>query len=224
VTSVGGGAAGCAVVVMAKAPRPGRAKTRLHPLLGPAGCDALQAALIEHTAALAAGVAPTFLAVDPPGAEEEVRPLVPPGVELFGQVPGNLGARMTSAVEHVAAHTGTPVLVLGTDVPTLGADVLRRAAGLLADGADAVVGPALDGGYYLLGLPTPDPAAFALDPALWGGSQVLAATLTALVRAGRRPVLLDPLPDLDTPADARALLTAPGLPEQIARLLRRDAA
>jgi glycosyltransferase A (GT-A) superfamily protein (DUF2064 family) len=172
--------------------------------------------------ALAASVAPTFVAVDPPEAAAEVGPLLPAGVPVFGQVGPDLGARMAAAVAHVAARTGGPVLVLGTDVPTLTAGALRRAAGLLTDGADAVVGPALDGGYYLIGLPDPDPAAFAIDPALWGGDQVLAATLSALDGAGRAPVLLDPLPDLDTPADARALLAAAGLPEQIARLLRGE--
>lgn len=209
-----------AVVVMAKAPRPGLAKTRLAPLLGPDGAAALQAALLTHTAALAAAVLPTFVAVDPPGTAAEVTPLLPAGVPVFGQTGGDLGARMAAAVAHVAARAGGPVLVVGTDVPTLPAATLRTAADLLANGVDAVLGPALDGGYYLIGLPAPDPAAFAIDPSLWGGDQVLGATLTALAGAGRTPVLLEPLPDLDSPADARALLAAPGLPAPIARLLR----
>ena len=209
-----------AVVVMAKAPRPGLAKTRLHPLLGADGAAALQAALIAHTVTLAAAVAPTFVAVDPPDAQAEVLPLLPAGVPLFGQAPGDLGTRMAAAVLHVAARTGGPVLVVGTDVPTMPAATLRTAADLLTAGADAVLGPALDGGYYLIGLPVPDPAAFALEPGLWGGHQVLAATQAALARAGRTPVLLEPLPDLDTPADAWALLAAPGLPGPIAHLLR----
>lgn len=211
---------GPAVVVMAKAPRPGLAKTRLAPLLGPDGAAALQAALLTHTAALAASVLPTYVAVDPPDAAAEVTPLLPAGVPVFGQTGADLGTRMAAAVTQVAARTGGPVLVVGTDVPTLPAATLRTAPDLLADGADAVLGPALDGGYYLIGLHAHDPAAFAIDPGLWGGNQVLAATLTALADAGRTPVLLEPLPDLDTPADARALLAAPGLPAPIARLLR----
>jgi rSAM/selenodomain-associated transferase 1 len=213
-----------AVAVMAKAPRPGLAKTRLAPLLGPDGAAALQAALITHTVTLAAAVAPTFVAVDPPDAAAEVRPLLPAGVPMFGQTGGDLGTRMAAAVAQVAARTGSAVLVVGTDVPTLPAATLRRAAGLLADGADAVLGPSLDGGYYLIGLPGPDPAPFALDPALWGGQHVLAATLEALAAAGREPVLLDPLRDLDTPDDARALLVDGALPDRVADLLRSPAA
>jgi glycosyltransferase A (GT-A) superfamily protein (DUF2064 family) len=127
-------------------------------------------------------------------------------------------------VARVAAATGQPVVLIGSDAPTLGPDRIRAAARLLAEGADAVLGPALDGGYVLLGLPAPDPAAFAIDPALWGGPHVLAATRAALAGAGREAVLLDPLPDLDTPDDARALLAGGGLPEPIAALLRRPAA
>jgi rSAM/selenodomain-associated transferase 1 len=224
VTCLDGTTAGCAVVVMARAPRPGLAKTRLQPLLGAAGAAGVQAVLVEHTAALACSVAPAFLAFDPPDAGPELRALVPPGVALFPQVAGDLGARMTAAVAHVATATGQPVVVIGSDVPTLGPDRIRRAARLLAEGADAVLGPALDGGYYLIGLPAPDPAAFAIDPELWGGPQVLAATRAALAAAGREPVLLDPLPDLDTPDDARALLAGGELPERIAALLRLPAA
>jgi rSAM/selenodomain-associated transferase 1 len=209
-----------AVVVMAKAPRPGLAKTRLAPLLGADGAAALQAALIRHTVALAGSVASTYVALEPPDAVAEVTPLLPAGVPVFSQVGGDLGTRMAAAVAHVAARTGGPVLVVGTDVPTLPAATLRTAAALLAGGADAVLGPALDGGYYLIGMPAPNPAAFAIDPGLWGGHQVLAATMSALAGAGRAPALLEPLPDLDTPADARALLAAPGLPAPIARLLR----
>lgn len=213
-----------AVVVMAKAPRPGHAKTRLSPLLGPDGAAALQAALIEHTVTLAASVAPTYVAVDPPDAAAEVTPLLPAGVPVFGQTGGDLGSRMSAAAAQVSAAPGGPVIILGTDVPTLTTATLRTAADLLAAGADAVLGPAMDGGYYLIGLPGPDTAAFAIEPRQWGGDQVLAATLAALALSGRVPALLEPLPDLDTPADARALLAAPGLPAPIARLLRGEEA
>jgi rSAM/selenodomain-associated transferase 1 len=220
VTCLDGTTSGCAVVVMAKAPRPGLAKTRLEPLLGAAGSAALQAVLVEHTAALACSVAPSFLAYDPPDAGPELRALVPPGVGLFPQVSGDLGTRMAAAVARAAAATGQPVVVIGSDVPTLGQQRIRQAGRLLAEGADAVLGPALDGGYYLIGLPAPLPAAFAIDPALWGGPHVLAATREALAAAGREAVLLDPLPDLDTADDARALLAAGELPDRIAAVLR----
>jgi uncharacterized protein len=212
--------AGCAVLVLARAPRAGLVGTGLQPLLGAAGAAAVQAALVEHTAALACSVAPSFLAYDPPDAGPELRALVPPGVALFPQVPGNAGTRMAAAVAHVAAATGQPVVLVGSNVPTLPPERIRLAARLLAGGADAVLGPAADGGYYLLGLPGPDPVAFAIDPGLWDGPDVLAATRGALAAAGRRVELLDPLPELDTADDARALLAGEELPARIAALLR----
>jgi rSAM/selenodomain-associated transferase 1 len=206
---------------MARAPRPGRAKTRLHPLLGPAGAAALQAALIRHTAALACRCAPeVFLAFDPPDAVTQLRPLVPDRVRLFPQHGRDLGERLTAAVDHVTTRTVGPVLVAGTDAPTLGEARLHTAAEQLAAGADVVLGPAHDGGYYLIGLAAPTPAAFAIDPALWGGPRVLAATLAALAGADRKVRLLAPLRDLDTPADAAALLTDATLPADLRALLR----
>lgn len=214
-----------AVLITAKAPCPGRVNTRLAPVLGRGGAAALQAGLITRTAGLAAASAPTFLAVDPPEASEQLRALVPNGVRLFGQRGRHLGERMAAAVEHVAARTEGPVVVIGTDAPTLRRARLERSFEWLSGGADAVLGPALDGGYYLIGLATPDPAAFAIDPALWGGEHVLAATLTALAGAGRRTRMLETLRDLDTPSDAAALLADPNLPRTIAPLLRaRNAA
>lgn len=193
-----------AVLVMAKAPRPGRAKTRLIPLLGPDGAARLQATLIGHTTTLACSVAPTFLAVDPPAAVDEVRPLVREGVGLFAQAPGPLGLRMHAGVIFVAGLTGGPVVVVGTDAPTLQAGLLVETGRRLAGGADVVIGPALDGGYYLIGLAHPSAAAFAIDSGLWGGEGVLAATLAALRTANMNVEVLTTLRDLDTPADAAA--------------------
>ncbi|HET9690490.1 MAG TPA: TIGR04282 family arsenosugar biosynthesis glycosyltransferase [Acidimicrobiales bacterium] len=212
-----------AVVVMAKAPRPGLAKTRLHPLLGPDGSAALQAALIASATATAASVLPTWVAIAPAGAAAEVVPLLPDGVGTFDQVEGDLGVRMAAAVATVHARTGGPVLVIGTDAPTLRAEHLEAAAAVVGGGA-AALGPALDGGYWLIGLPEPLPAAFAIPPDLWSGPEVLTATRRALEGAGRTVELLAPLRDLDTPDDAAALLAeaAEGevaLPPEVAALL-----
>lgn len=209
-----------AVLIMAKAPRPGLVKTRLHPLLGPHGAAALQAVLIRHTATLAGAAAATFLAYDPPDAAPQMRRLVPASVTLFPQRGGNLGERMAAAAAHVNTATGGPVLVLGTDAPTLTEGILRHAGDLLGGEVDAVLGPALDGGYYLIGLARPTPAAFAIDPGLWSGNRVLAATLAALAGAGRRTRLLETLRDLDTPDDAAALRADPAVPATITTLLQ----
>lgn len=207
------------VVVMAKAPIPGRVKTRLFPRLGAAGAARLQAALITHTVNWAAAVAPTFVAVDPPEALDSVRMLVPERVELFAQTDGALGARMKTAVDAVAARTATAVIVIGADAPTLGPHAISETARLLRSGADVVIGPAHDGGYYLIALACPIPEVFAIDARLWGGPRVLAETLAALDSAGRSVRLLEPLRDLDTPADADAFVADPKLPAVIAELL-----
>jgi rSAM/selenodomain-associated transferase 2/rSAM/selenodomain-associated transferase 1 len=214
-----------AVLIMAKAPRPGTVKTRLEPMLGPDGCAALAGRLLRHTVsvALAAGGVAVFTAVDPPDAVTEVASLVPAGVRLLRQQGADLGERLAAATGQVFAAGHRPVVVIGIDAPTLTTGLLARAFGELARGHDVVFGPAHDGGYYLAGLNRPVPELFALDPDVWGGCQVLAASLAAARRAGLDAGLLPALCDLDTPADAEALLADPLLPAAVADALRRPA-
>ena len=214
-----------AVLIMAKAPRPGAVKTRLHPLLGPDGCAALAGQLIRHAAAVAAraGGVTVFTAVDPPGAIAEVAGLVPGTVQLVGQRGAGLGERLANATSEVFASGHRPVVVIGTDAPALTPGLLAQALRMLASGRDVVFGPARDGGYYLAGLSYPAPEVFALDAGLWGGDRVLAASLAAASRAGLAAGLLPELCDLDTPADAQALLADPLLPAAIAAALRPSA-
>jgi rSAM/selenodomain-associated transferase 1 len=210
-----------AVVVMAKAPRPGMVKTRLHSLLGPAGCAALQEALIGHTTELTTrrGLR-TYLAFDPPDQRCCLRRLVPPGVRLLPQRGSHLGQRLAAAVQDVHAQCPGPLVVLGTDAPTLTAGLLVDAFTALKKGYDAVVGPALDGGYYLIGMRRPHTRLFALDADLWSGENVLAATLALAERERLKVHLLPPLRDLDTPEDAAVFLQDPSLPPRIAALLQ----
>ncbi|MGH8299856.1 MAG: TIGR04283 family arsenosugar biosynthesis glycosyltransferase, partial [Steroidobacteraceae bacterium] len=76
-------------------------------------------------------------------------------------------------------------------------------------------GPARDGGYYLAGTTSLQPCLFDIDPALWGGPDVLAATMVRTRTAGLRVGLLEVLADLDTPADALSLAAAPNLPAEL---------
>jgi len=206
---------------MAKAPRPGQVKTRLEPLLGPAGCAALQAGLIRRAAAWARAIAPgaAWVAFDPPDGEDEVRALTGAGVRLLAQVGGDLGARLAAASEAVlAAHPG-PVIVVGTDMPTLGPEHAREAFGALDAGADVCFGPAHDGGYYLVGLRRPAPAVFALPADVWGGPDVLERSLELARVAGLEVALTGPEGDLDEPADVAAALARGDVPADIATLL-----
>ncbi|WP_219412527.1 TIGR04282 family arsenosugar biosynthesis glycosyltransferase [Pseudonocardia nigra] len=203
---------------MAKAPVPGRAKTRLEPLLGPAGCARLQAELIRHTAATAERAAPGAVFVACAGPAELVAPLVG-AATLFPQCEGDLGERMAAAVAHVHALRAAPVVLVGTDCPVLGEEHLAAAAEGLAGGVDVVFGPARDGGYYLVALATPRPAAFAIPPSCWGGPDMLARSLDAAAAAGLTVALIGPEHDLDTPADAAALAADPRVPRAVTGLL-----
>ena len=210
-----------AVLVMAKAPRAGRVKTRLAPMLGHERCAFLQATLVTLAATIATSVAPgaTFVAFDPPDARDVLAALVPPGIELVPQRGSHLGDRLAGAVaDAYAVHRG-PLVVVGTDIPLLGERHLRGAFSALAGGDGVVLGPAHDGGYYLAGMNRPVPSLFDIDPELWGGPGVLSATVARVRAAGLRVGLLEELRDLDTPEDAVALAAEPSLPQALRPLL-----
>jgi uncharacterized protein len=206
------------ILIMARAPVPGRTKTRLEPLLGPAGCARLQVALVRHTAATAQRAAPGAVFVAVAGPPELVAPLVGPA-RSFGQCDGDLGARLAAAVARVGAVRPGPVVVVGTDCPALRPEHVGEALDGLAAGHDAVFGPAHDGGYYLLALAAPRAEVFGLPPEAWGGAQVLALSLAAARRAGLSTGLIGVEHDLDTPADAAALLGDPRVPAEVVALL-----
>jgi rSAM/selenodomain-associated transferase 1 len=206
------------VLIMARAPRPGEAKTRLQPLLGAAGCARLQAALIRHTSHWAVTVTTcTWVAFTPLDARAELADLVPSGTVLLPQDGDDLGARLTHAAAR--AHGRGSLVVVGTDAPLLGPAHVRAAARELRRGWDACIVPALDGGYTLIALARPTPEAFGLPAVAWGGPDVLALTLRALHRARRSCRLLEPVADLDTPSDAAALRADPRCPPVIRALL-----
>jgi hypothetical protein len=193
------------IAVLAKAPIPGLAKTRLIPRLGADGAARLQAALAEHAVltALAAGLGPVTLWCTPDTRHPAFVALARrTGVSLRAQRGADLGARMAFAVaEH--ARRG-PVLLTGTDCPVLTAEHLRRAAAALAGGDGAVAFPAEDGGYVLIGLREPHPELFQGIP--WGGDRVMAATRERLRALGLRWSEPATLWDLDRPADLDRLV------------------
>jgi hypothetical protein len=206
---------------MAKAPRPGSVKTRLEPMLGAEGCARLQAALIEAAAAWASEAAPgrAWVAYGPDGArEEELRPHLPGGVRSFPDCAGDLGDRLAAATSRVLNGCPEPLLVVGTDMPTLSRAHAREAEAVLRGGADVVFGPALDGGYWMVGLARPCPDLFELGGA-WGGPHVLERSLEIAAARGLRAELLGAERDLDDASDARALAGHPRLPAPVAAAL-----
>ncbi len=144
-----------------------------------------------------------FAPLAPPGPEAAFGAAgvaIPPAFRLHPQIGPDLGARMAGAFAEVLGDGTPPVraLLIGSDLPLLEEAHLRAAAEALGR-ADAVFGPAGDGGYYLVGLRAPCPELFALPR--WGGADVLAETLARAEAAGLTVARLDPLPDVDTGAD-----------------------
>jgi rSAM/selenodomain-associated transferase 1 len=194
-----------AVAILAKAPLPGLAKTRLAPVLGADGAASLQARLIERvvTTAQAAAVGPVTLWATPDHHHpvfQTIAALL--GVALAVQPDGDLGARMMAAI----AAAGGPAMVVGTDCPGLTPEHLRAAARALVDGVDVVIVPVDDGGYGLIGMRRPQPALF--DGMTWSTSSVMAESRRRLTRLGlswREPARLW---DVDVPADLERLAGA----------------
>ncbi len=145
------------ILIMAKAPIPGTVKTRLG--LPPQDAAGLQAALIGDTVEKARSLAQTTLAGAPADRLDLIRPLLPDGVALIPQPPGDLGDRMLSGARTLFDASPDPVLLLGTDAPTLPTEAIETAASAL-DLHDISIIPATDGGYVLLGLRRPVGAVF----------------------------------------------------------------
>lgn len=190
------------VVIFAKAPVAGFAKTRLIPALGPQRAAALARRMLMHTLAqvTAAGIGPVEVCVTPSmrhPAWEEIE--LPAGVTLSNQGSGDLGARLAAAARRVLG-AGEAVVLLGTDCPQLGIDHLRVVARIL-EAADAVMIPAADGGYVLLGLSRFDPAMFT--GITWSTDAVAAQTAHRADALGWTMVLLPTLHDIDEPHDLR---------------------
>ena len=213
---------GAAVVVLARAPRPGDCKQGLEPLLGPDGCARLQAALIRRALAWAAEVGTPYLAYAPGDARDDLAALVPDGVRLVAQADGDRGARLTAAVEEVAAEHGGPVVLAGVDTPQMRPSVGHRALEDLRAGCDATFGPATDGGYYLVALREPHPEVFDLPAEAWGGPDVFPKTLEAAHRAGLTLGMLRAERDLQDEEDVRALLVDPLAPPEIVAILQKS--
>lgn len=205
-------AEGCtAVAVLAKAPLAGSTKTRLIPRLGAAGAARLQAELIRHTVGTvrAAGIGPIQLWCTPSIGHPlfaQCASTVP--CTLHRQVGPSLGDRMAQAAFFSLASSARCVLV-GTDCAVLTAEHLRSVSRLLRT-HDAVIVPAEDGGYVLLGLRRCTMALF--DGIAWGSADVYAQTAHRLETASYRWCALETLWDVDRPEDFdRLLREIPGI-------------
>ncbi|HEV2146923.1 MAG TPA: TIGR04282 family arsenosugar biosynthesis glycosyltransferase, partial [Longimicrobiaceae bacterium] len=134
----------------------------------------------------------------PADAGEAVRGWLGEPAAYLPQREGGLGERMRGAFEEAFAAGYRRVVIVGSDLPGLSAGLLRRAFALL-DAHEAVLGPARDGGYYLLGLRRPVPELF--EGIAWSTGEVFAATVARLRQARIEPALLETLADVDEVED-----------------------
>ncbi len=215
-----------ALALIAKEPVAGLAKTRLSPALGDHGAAEVAAALLADTVALLTTVeAEPWLCFAPAAARERMAALAP-GFRLLPQVDGDLGDRLAACATALQAAAATRLAIVGADTPHLPAHWCGAAFELL-ERVDVVLGPALDGGYYLIaidGAAGPPPAELFTGVPM-GSDRVLEETLRRAWRLGLRTGLLPPLRDLDRVADLQAALdggelaSSPRSLEVVGRLL-----
>ncbi|MGO9752029.1 MAG: DUF2064 domain-containing protein [Solirubrobacteraceae bacterium] len=212
-----------AVLIMARAPRRGQIRPALEPLLGPDGCVALQSALIAQTAQWARALAPRAIHVahDPPDSGRELRRLVGPDAILFPQNGDGISGRLADGSARVFARGLGRLLIVWPDLPRLRRAHAEAALDDLQAGCDVVLGPAYDGGFYLVGISRPMPKLFALPELTWRSADAMTMALAAAREAGLEVGLLRAERALHRPADVRAALADPTLPEDVARALGR---
>lgn len=199
----GPGAGARAVLVFVRAPRLGEVKTRLAAELGEAAALRVYRRLAEDTMREVVAMHAVELRVHyaPAGTDEEVSAWLGEGPCYLPQCDGDLGERMESGFTQAFAAGYGSVVVVGSDIPGVTAALLADAFFAL-DRSEAVLGPAEDGGYYLLGLRTSIPGIF--DGIPWSTPEVLPLTLERLRTAGIRPFLLPTLRDVDEMDDLPA--------------------
>jgi uncharacterized protein len=188
------------IIVFAKAPCAGFAKTRLIPRLGAHRAALLARRLLHATiaSALTADLGPVELCVTPQFESPAWRDVdLPHGITIHAQGEGDLGARLARAAARACKRGESPLLI-GTDCPALDAAALRTASAALR-GSDVVLQRALDGGYVLLGLRQFDPCLFENIP--WSTASVASMTEERVRRLGWSIHLARELPDIDEPAD-----------------------
>jgi rSAM/selenodomain-associated transferase 1 len=193
------------VILMVKAPRVGEAKTRLVPALSGeeaaslAGCFARD---VLHKARRV--VHEVIIAYTPADARPALAQLLSGPLIWHEQEGADLGARLEAIAAHAAALGYGPLIIMGTDSPTLPASFIRAAHdALAASDADIALGPTEDGGYYLVGLRHPVPGLFQdID---WSTPRAYRQTASSAARLNLRLLSLQPWYDVDTPQDLARL-------------------
>jgi rSAM/selenodomain-associated transferase 1 len=198
-----------AVAIICKTPRPGHSKTRLSPPLASEECAGISACFIQDLACTIAGLsgdgrAKGYAVYTPAGTEAEMRALLPGGFGLVLQGEGDLGARLDKGIRDLLAAGHAGAIIINSDSPTLPRGILDAAVDAVQRGDNAVLSPALDGGYTLIGLSKPHPHLFADIP--WSTDVVYERTLQRAREISLPVIALDGWYDVDDAA-SYAMLT-----------------
>lgn len=197
------------LVLMVKAPTAGAVKTRLASSVGALRATAIYRALVERQLLAVPATWPVVVCFDPPEREAAMRTWLmsfrEAGVVFSAQTTGDLGQRLSAATADAFEAEAEAVILIGGDCPYLTGAILEAAAVTLA-ATDVVLGPASDGGYYLIGLRRPEPALFS--GIAWSSPQVLAQTRARCMAAGLSVREVAELEDVDDEASWRRAVAA----------------
>ncbi len=193
------------LMIFVKYPEPGKVKTRLAGTLGKEASARLYRRMagdiIRRLALKGCGRYETVIFFDPPERASDVRNWLGDDKCYIQQSGGDLGERLSNAFRTVFNSGAGRAVVVGTDCPDVTQDIVTRALQHLRE-KDVVIGPAKDGGYYLLGLSSHAPGTF--DSIDWSTGRVLQQTTEKIKQQGLSFVILEPLKDLDRPEDLPA--------------------
>ncbi|MDJ0622515.1 MAG: TIGR04282 family arsenosugar biosynthesis glycosyltransferase [Desulfocapsaceae bacterium] len=203
------------ILLFTKYPQPGNSKTRLIPALGPDGAADLQRAMTLSICEKIKDIAakrPCHTRIYYTGCSVgEIKNLLGKSFSYQQQQRGNLGQRMCAAIsQHLGKYHA--IILVGADCPAVDGDILLDGMEKLRD-SHAVIGPAFDGGYYLIGVRgdvAKSSLAHIFSNISWGSAKVCEQTLERMTTLNMRYQLLPKLHDIDTPEDLKYLHNHPG--------------
>ncbi len=196
------------VAILTRAPSSGGKSRLFRALACPPDSRLLTALLLDTVDGAAAPGVTRVVSVTPASACDEVAALLPPGVGVVAQAEGTLGDRMQDAFASLFKAGARAVALIGSDVPEIAPATVTSAFEILEhEPGSIVLGPADDGGYYLIGA-TRVPAVF--EGITWGTADVLAQTMAAAAASGQAVLFVDALGDVDTPDDLQRVVRERG--------------
>lgn len=189
------------VLFYVKYPEEGRVKTRIAETLGvERAAELYRHLVVDMLGVLAGAETPLFLCYAPAGAKRQLVRWLGKDYRYVPQRGGDLGERMRNSFMYAFSHGYGRAVLAGSDIPELSLPLVRQALEALS-GSDAVLGPAADGGYYLIGFRREGFCLEVFDGMRWGSDRVLADTRKVLQGSGKSCALLPELNDVDTMED-----------------------